>query len=247
MIHIGYEPKAKDIVDIKNADLFIYVGGTLEPWSSKVVDSINKENTLRLIDCISLEEEMKIDAAESDGEVHEREYDEHIWTSLDNSIKIINYIENKLSKMDSENETYYKENSKKYIEEISSLKNEFEDTIKNSKRKRLVFGDKMPMQYFINEFGLDVSAAFNGCAEETTPTSRTIAYLVDLIKKENIPYVLYLELNEGKVTKTLAEETGCKIIKFQSIHNISKEDFYKGKTYVDLMRENLDVIKKALN
>lgn len=253
----GFEPGAQDIIQIENADLFIYVGGTLEPWSTKVVENLPESvNTLRLIDSIELLEEVKIDGTTEEhnhahvhdsSEIDEREYDEHIWSSPENAIKMVNYIEDNLSSLDKENSEIYEENASNYIKEIEDVKSEIEDIVKSSKRKRLVFGDKMPMLYFIEEFGLEVSAAFNGCAEETVPTSGTIAYLVDLIKKENIPVVLYIELSEGKVAKTLSEETGAKTMQIQTLHNISKEDFENGETYVSLMRRNAEVLKKALN
>lgn len=233
--------------------MFIYVGGTLEPWSSKIVENLPESvQTLRLIDCIDLLEEVKIDGTVEEhdhdhDEVEEREYDEHIWSSLENGMKMVNYIEEELSKLDNENESIYKENAESYINDINEVKSEIEDIVANSKRKRLVFGDKMPMLYFVEEFGLEVSAAFSGCAEETVPTSGTIAYLVDLIKEENIPLVLYIELSEGKVANTLAEETGAKTMQIQTLHNISKEDFENGETYVSLMKQNAEVLKEALN
>ena len=252
----GFEPGAQDIIQIENADLFIYVGGTLEPWSSKVVQNLPKEvKTLRLIDSIELLEEVKIDGTiDSHNHVHsenkeidEREYDEHIWTSLENATKMIDFIESGLSNIDKENESFYKENAENYKNEINGVKNEIQEIVDNSKRKRLVFGDKMSMLYFIEEFGLEVSAAFNGCAEETVPTSSQVAYLVDLINKENIPVVLYIELSNGKVAKTLSEETGAKMMQIQTLHNISKEDFENGETYVSLMKRNAEVLKQALN
>lgn len=211
--------------------------------------------TIRLIDSIDLKEEIKIDGTQyevehdhdKNEEINEREYDEHIWTSTENAVKMIEYIETRLSSLGSNNSKKYKENSKKYISEINNVKQEIKEVVSTSKRKKIVFGDKMPMQYFMQEFNLDVAAAFNGCAEETVPTSKTIAYLVDLIKTEKIPVILYIELSEGRVAKTLAKETGAKTMQIQTLHNISKEDFENGETYVSLMRKNIQVLKEALN
>lgn len=253
----GYEPGAKDIMQIENADMFIYVGGTLEPWSTKVIESLESDvKTVRLIDSIDLKEEVKIDGAQEEThdhhnheheEINEREYDEHIWTSPENAIEMINFISNHLKELKNENEALYDQNANEYIKEIKKVQKDITEVVNKSKRKRLVFGDKMPMQYFIQEFGLEVSAAFAGCAEETVPTSGTIAYLVDLIKNEKIPVVLYTEMNEGKVAKTLADETGAKSKRIQTLHNISKQDFENGETYVSLMRRNIEVLKEALN
>jgi len=247
----SYEPSAGDIVKIQNSDAFIYVGGTIEAWSEKVAQIIPETvNKIRLVDSVKLEEEVKIDGTieeNHDGKVDEREYDEHIWSSTKNAIKMINYITESLKSLDSENSDFYEANSTEYINEIKDVKNQIQDVVKKSKRKRLVFGDKMPMQYFIHEFDLEVSAAFNGCSEETVPATATVAYLVDLVKKERIPVILYIELSEGKVAKTIAEETGAKAMRIQTLHNVSKEDFENGETYVSLMKRNIKVLKEALN
>ena len=106
----------------------------------------------------------------------------------------------------------------------------------------------MPMQYFIEEFNLDVSSAFNGCSTETEPSSNTIAYLVKIVRDEQIPVVLYCELNDGKVAKLIADEANQNVItmQIQTLHNVSKDDFTNGETWVSLMRRNLSVLKKAL-
>lgn len=123
-----------------------------------------------------------------------------------------------------------------------------QEIIDNKVRNRLVFGDKMPMQYFINYYGLEVSAAFNGCSTETEPSSKTIAYLVNKSKDEQIPVILYVELNTGKVAEIIANEigNGCTAMQIQTLHNVSKTDFDNGETWVSLMNRNIDVLKKAL-
>ena len=106
----------------------------------------------------------------------------------------------------------------------------------------------MPMQYFINYYGLKVSAAFNGCSTETEPSASTIAYLEDVVKKEKIPVILYIELNPGRVAETIANEVGngCKTMQIQSLHNVSLDDFNNGETWVSLMTRNIEVLKAAL-
>jgi zinc transport system substrate-binding protein len=111
----------------------------------------------------------------------------------------------------------------------------------------------MPMQYFLDEYSLKSSAAFTGCSTETEPSASTIAYLVQKVVEEEIPIVLYIELNNGKVAETIASEANKKIgenkvstMQIQTLHNVTKEDFENGETYVNLMERNLEVLKKAL-
>ena len=251
----GYEPTAKDIIKIKNADAFIYVGGELEEWADRIVENLDdSKKAICLLDMADLIKETEVDGAEH---VHEHEefeganeveleYDSHVWTSPANSIKIVRNLANLICDLDEENEEEYSQNAEEYIAQIKNVQNEIQKIVDNRVRDRLVFGDRMPMQYFINEFGLEVSAAFNGCSSDAEPSSKTISYLIDRVKSENIPVVLYIELGNGMVAQTIADETGSQIAQIQSFHNVSKDDFYNGETYVSLMIRNLEVLKKAL-
>ena len=250
----SYEPSSTDLADIQNADLFIYVGGEMEKWTDRVLETLDTSNTkvLRLMDTVTLIEEQEVDGAEveddddHDHDEEEIEYDEHIWASPANAMQIVEAISEELILLNNENKEIYTANADKYMKEIKEVQAEIRKIVDRKVRNRVVFGDRMPMQYFINEFDLEVSAAFNGCSTETEPSSKTIAYLIDTIKKDEIPVVLYIELNSGKVANTIADETGATAMQIQSLHNISKEDFNHGETYVSLMARNLEVLKKAL-
>ena len=246
----SYEPTATDLIKIKNADIFIYIGGEMEKWSDKILESdiIDREKTtiIKVTDCIDLVYETEVDGAEPEEEEEENAFDTHIWSSPSNAIKIVEYIANEISLKDETNKEFYLENADKYINEIKDIKEQIKQITDNKVRNRLVFGDKMPMQYFLNEFGLEASAAFNGCSTEAEPSAKTVAYLINKVKEEKIPVVLYIELSTGKTAKTIANETGAKAMQIQTFHNISKDDFNNGESYVSLMRRNIDVLKEAL-
>lgn len=258
----SYDPTAKDLTTIQNADLFVYIGGEMEKWADKVLESLKEEKDVKTI-CIAnfvdTIEEQEVDGAEEEEEHHEHgeeeheheegAFDEHIWTSPSNAIKMVNKLEQTMEQIDGENKEKYKENAQKYIAKIQEVDKKIQEVVNKKVRNRLIFGDKMPMQYFMNYYRLEVSAAFNGCSTETDPSAKTIAYLEDKVKQEKIPVVLYIEMNDGKVAKTIADEAGngCKAMQIQSLHNVSLDDFNKGETWVSLMEKNIEVLKKALN
>ena len=261
----SYDPTAQDLIKIQNADLFIYIGGEMEKWSDKVLGALGdtESKIICIADDVETIEEKEVDGAEEEeehdhekedaehDEEHEHEegaFDEHIWTSPSNAIKMIQTLEKAMEEIDSENANKYKENSEKYIAQIKEVDKKIQNIVDNKKRDRLVFGDKMPMQYFIDYYKLKASAAFNGCSTETEPSASTIAYLENKVKEENIPVVLYVELNPGKVAKTIANEAGngCEAMQIQALHNVSLDDYQNGETWVSLMERNVDVLKKAL-
>lgn len=236
----------------------MYVGGEMEQWTDKVLSAIEKEKTKTM--CISeyveTIEEQEIDGTEVE-HTHETEgtqehedgaFDEHIWTAPDNAIKMVQALEKEMEKIDSKNAENYKINAQNYIEEIQVIDEQIQEIVDNRVRDRLVFADRMPMQYFINYYGLQVTAAFPGCSTDIEPSASTIAYLENRVKEENIPVILYIELNDGTVAKTIAEGTGnkAKIMQIQTLHNISLNDFRNGETWISLMTRNIDVLKKAL-
>ena len=245
----SYDPTAGDLIKIQNSDLFIYIGGDSEKWADKVLESLENNNTkiICISDDVDKIEEQEIDGAEEEEEEEvEGAFDDHIWTSPSNAIKMVNALEKAIEELDNENKDIYKENAKRYIEKIKEIDVKIQDIVNKKVRDRLIFADRMPMQYFINYYNLKVSSAFSGCSTETEPSAKTIAYIENKIKEENIPVILYIELNDGRVAKTIAKETGIKAMQIQTIHNVSLDDFNNGETWVSLMERNLKVLKKAL-
>ena len=247
----SYEPAASDLIKIQKADLFVYVGGEMEKWVDKVVDSLemDKNKIVCIADYVDKMEEKEIDGAEEhehEEEEEEGSFDEHIWTSPKNAIKMVEELEKEMEKLDSENATIYKQNAENYIAKIKEVDSKIQEIVDNKVRDRLVFADKMPMQYFMEYYKLQVSAAFSGCSTETEPSAKTIAYLQNKVKDEKIPVILYIELNPGKVANTIATETGGKAMQIQTLHNVSLDDFNNGETWVSLMIRNIDVLKAAL-
>lgn len=251
----SFEPTPEDIIKIKQADLFIYNGGESDEWVTDLLadNEISPDKTLRLMDVVDLKEEeitASMTASEEsadNGEGDEAEYDEHIWTSIPNSIKLVEAIEAKLSALNPAQAPAYQQNANAYITELQAVDQQIRDLVQNAKRQELIFADRFPFRYFADEYGLKYSAAFPGCAEQTEASSQTVAYLIDRIKSQNIPVVLKIELSTGQLADTIAEATGAKVLTLHSAHNISADDFAKNTTYTDLLRQNLATLNEALN
>ena len=248
----SYDPTAQDLITIQNADLFVYIGGETENWSERVLGSLDDKNgkIICIADYVETIEEQEIDGVEHEENNDEEDgaFDDHIWTSPSNAIAMINALKDAMIEIDSENKENYEENAKNYISEIEKVDSQIQEIVDNRVRDRLIFADKMPMQYFIDYYGLQVSAAFSGCSSDSDPSASTIAYLEDKVKEEEIPVVLYVELNNGMVANIIAEEAenGCEALQIQALHNVSLDDFNNGETWVSLMTKNIDVLRKAL-
>ena len=238
----SYEPTPKDMIRIQESDLFICNGGESEQWAKTLITP--ELNTIYMMDCVDTVEES------ADGiynaEDGEPELDEHVWTSPLNAIKISEEICNALCKLDTDNAEEYKMNFAAYKAQLMALDREFRQVIKNSGKHTLVFADRFPMRYFALEYGLDCYAAFRGCSSETEPSAKTVAYLIDRVREDKIPAVLYMEFSNQKMADVICEDTGCKKLPFYSAHSVSAEQFEQGVSYLDLMRINLNSLKEAL-
>lgn len=240
----SFEPTPSDILKIRKADLFIYNGGESDEWVDSILESLgdtDKPVVMKMTDYVKPLTEMDADHHAEDEE------DEHIWTSLDNAKTLVSKISDEVSKLDQKNKSVYTKNSLDYIEKISKVQGEIENTVNSSKSKKIVVGDRFPLLYFATEFSLDWECAFPGCSTETEPSLDRLSKLTDTIEKDKIKTILKLEMSENKVADTLADETNTKVRTFYSAESVSKEDFANNVTYVDLMERNNNALKEALS
>lgn len=246
-----YEPSSDDIVSIKESSLFIYTGGDSGVWVDKLLKEKKKDQSIKLTDLVKLSEEEKKEGIQEEDHDHthqeEKEYDEHVWTSPVNAKIIISKLSEKISALDASKKADFSKNAQKYIRKIDSIDKEIRSVVKNAKTKTIVVADRFPFLYFVKEYGLDYRAAFADCAEDTEASTKTLSYLVDYVKRNKISYILKIELSTGKTAKAISDETGAKVRVLNSAHNITADDFEKGVTYVDIMKENIKVLRTVLN
>ena len=174
------------------------------------------------------------------------EYDEHIWTSINNAQTISSVIYDNLSIIDPDNSDYYESNFKKYYENLETLDCEFKNIVSLLQRRTVVFGDRFPLLYFADDYNIDYISAFPGCSSETEPSISTITHLIDFVRDENIPVIFHLDFSSGKIAKLISEDSNAKIELFYSCHNVTKKQFENGENYISLMRHNAEVLKEAL-
>lgn len=175
------------------------------------------------------------EAHEEEGNKEKVEYDEHVWTSPKNAIQIVKGIEAVISEVDETNASEYLQNATSYISELEGLDKQFEEVVANGKRKEVIFADRFPLRYFVDAYDLDYYAAFPGCSTDTEPSAATVAFLIDKVKEDEIPVVFHIELSNEKMADTISEATGAKKLLFNACHTVSKEDFEKGITYLEIM------------
>lgn len=254
----SFEPTAKDMVTIGEADVFIYNGGTMESWVPKVLEAAEGKDitTLRMMDHVKVVDEEIVEGMQEEEHEHadgdhddaeETEQDEHIWTAPLNCVKLVDEIAAAFAKADPDHSQEYLNRAEQYTAQLKDLDMQIRQIVAGAKHKEMVFGDRFPLRYFTDAYGLTYRAAFPGCSSDMEPSADTIAYLIDRIKQQHISVVLQVEMSSSKVADTIAEATGAKVETYQSCHTVSKKQFDAGVTYLSLMQENLQVLKDCLN
>ncbi len=236
-----YEPTPKDIIQIENSDVFIYTGGESDKWIDSILSNINNPD----MEIICLTKICPTLPLEHSHNTHT--FDEHVWTSPENAKIIAKNIADCLMSLDIENAMIYENNYKSYEKELISLDEEFKNIVNNSKRNTLVFGDRFPFLYLTEQYNIEYMSAFPGCAEETEPDIATVIKMIELVKSENIPYIFYTDFSNNKIADTICQETNAKISSLRSCHTVTEDELNNNITYIDLMKENAQKIKEALN
>ena len=247
----SFEPTAKDLLRIQNASLLVCGGGESEEWLEQLLSGQELQGEcLRMLDCVNaLEEEWTEGMQREDEEEDERgpEYDEHVWTSPVNAQIICRALADKLAQLDPEGAENYRDNCQAYCAQLQELDAAFRKTVEDGARRTVIFADRFPARYFVEEYSLQYYAAFPGCAEDTEPAAGTVAFLIDKVRQEQIPAVFFIEFSNEKMADILCEETGCRKLLFHSCHTVSARELQEGCTYLELMQGNLAALKEALN
>ena len=271
----SFEPSPQDIITIQNADLFIYTGGDSDEWVDGILESVQNKNfhVFKMMDAVNLIEEETVEGMQEEehehadadhaneeadhdhekadqAEEHEEEgpeMDEHVWTSPKNAITIVEKLEETLSGLDESHKDSFKANSESYVKELEELDKSFKEVVDSGKRKEIIVADRFPFAYFCKEYGLSYFAAFPGCSTDTQPSAATIAFLTDKVKEDKIPVVFHIEMGNEDMVNAISKDTGAKKLLLNSVHNVTDSDFKAGKTYVDLMKPNVEALKEALN
>ena len=254
----SYQPTADDIIKISDCDLFIYVGGESDGWVEDALkEATNKEmQVINLLDVLGeqVKEEEVVEGMEAEEEESEDEdepeYDEHVWLSLKNAETLCNAITDALEEIDPANKDAYATNAASYLEKLAALDGEYQTVVDNAARKTVLFGDRFPFRYLVDDYGLSYYAAFAGCSAETEASFETISFLAGKVDELRLPCVLTIEGAQHKIAETIVQNTAEKnqsILTLDSMQSTTSTDVANGTTYLSVMESNLDVLKQALN
>ncbi|MDY6398288.1 MAG: metal ABC transporter substrate-binding protein [Treponema sp.] len=271
----SYSPSVKDIAKISEADIFVYVGGESDEWVDDVIKNAKNPN-MKVINLVEVlgdrvkneeivegmqhehhhhDEHGHDDHDDDDHDEHEHhhheedEKDEHVWLSLRFAKTLCGAIADALCEKDAANAAVYQKNLASYTAKLDALDAKYTEMVKNSSKKVVVFGDRFPFRYLVEDYGLKYYAAFTGCSAESEASFKTIVFLSEKVNELGLQCVCQIETGNGKIAKTVisnSKNKKAKVVTFDSLQSTTAKQIKKGATYLGAMEKNLEVLKMAL-
>ena len=255
----SYQPTADDVIKIADCDLFIYVGGESDGWVDDALAGASNQDrkVINLLDVLGAQvkeeetvEGMETEEEDADADADDPEYDEHVWLSLKNAETLCEAIANALEELDAQNKDTYAANLTAYTDQLAALDAAYQTAVDTGKRKTVLFGDRFPFRYLVDDYGLSYYAAFAGCSAESEASFETVSFLAKKVDALALPCVLTIEGKQHKIAETIVQNTKAKnqpILTVDSMQATTSEDVANGTTYLGVMENNLGVLKQALN
>ncbi len=260
----SFDPRPSDMLKLNNADIFVYTGKYMEPWAERIVAGLDNKR-LKVLDAsqgITLSKGHHHDDDDDDNDIvddhdecddedchhcsHGHSFDPHIWLDLSLAVKMVDSITATLIECSPENADIYRKNSEEYKAKLIELDNEIAGIVARGKRRSLVFGGHFAYLYFLKHYNLNYVTAYDTCSSEGEPGVKRISQIIHYIKERKIPCIYHEEFAVPKVARSIAEQTGIELLELSTAHNLTRQEFESGVTFLDIMRKNRDNVKRGL-
>jgi zinc transport system substrate-binding protein len=246
----SYEPTPQDMVSLLNADVFLYTGEFMEPWTANIVENLKEEDVL-VVDLsqnipLLTSEDHDHEHEEGDDHGEEEAIDPHYWTDPNMAMIMAKSIGDALARVDPDNADQYKVEEAALVEDLILLDNEIREALSRTKSKTILSGGHFAFGYFARQYGLEHMSPYAGFSPNAEPTPQRITALIQTIEETGANAIYHEELIDPKVAQVIVDETGAKLLLLHGAHNVSKEELESGKTYIEIMYDNLENLKEGL-
>ncbi len=253
----SYQPSVSDIVTIATCDVFVYIGGASESWVTDALEAASNPH-MTVIDLMAVLEQYRELCGgdhhdhdhDHDHDDHDHAADEHIWLSIVNARHICTYLSAWLQDLDPDNARLYASNAEGYLSALSAMDARYRATVDTAAHHTVIFADRFPFAYLMEDYGIHAHAAYEGCSAETEVSFVTVAELTAELDAEGLPGVLVIDDSDHRIADTViagSSDPSRKVYTLQSMQAIGTVDIHRGVTYLEIMDENLAVLQQVLN
>lgn len=246
----SYKPSAQDIASIANADLVVYVGGESDEWIEKALEATPKAGRMQVNLMQVLGDRVKEEEVVEGMHAEAPENDEHIWLSLKNAQVLVKNLAESVSKIDTANAPVYRANAIIYASKLHDLDWAYDSTVSNASQKTILFGDRFPFRYMVDDYGIKYYAAFVGCSAESEASFETVAFLAGMMDSLSLPVIFTIDGSRSNVALAVRNASknskSVPVLQLNSMQSVTDEQIRSGVDYMSIMKSNLETLKKGL-
>jgi len=237
-----YEPSQKDMMDLADSDLFIYIGLGLEGFANKAKDILKGQN----VDMVATGEQLKLphDASFNDGDEH-GDVNPHVWLDPIYMKEMAHTISKELAKKMPKHKDEFEKNYTNVAKKLNELNQQFIDVTKQSKKKEIVV-THAAYTYWELRYGIKQDA-IAGISTTDEPSQKKLKEIIDTVKRDNLSYILFEQNVQSKLAKVVQQETGTKVLYLNNLAVLREADIKNKENYFTLMQKNIHTLKTALN
>lgn len=246
----NFQPSAADMVSISESDMFVYIGGESDEWVQDALkEAVNKnQKAVNLIselgDLAKIEE--TAEGMQAEEEEEEEAYDEHIWLSVKNAQVLSAKLSEVLSELKPDSKDVFADNTRNYIIKLKALDEKYRTAVISGEYDTLIFADRFPFRYMMDDYGVDYYAAFPGCSAETEASFETVRFLSERARKLKLKHLVITETGDDKIANTIIENSRIRNMDILTMNSMQAADSSEERSYLEIMEENMDVLGKAL-
>ncbi len=245
----GFEPRPEDIMRINRADIFIYTGKHMEVWAEKILNSVDNKS-LVIVDSSKGIKFIRSAEALDDMNNHKHDHaygiDPHVWLDFENAKKMVDNIVQGFIMADPANKAIYIRNAEKYKSSITELDDKFRKALASCKTRYIIHGGHYAFNYMSKRYGFNYISAYHGLSPDAEPSPQSLVELMKKMKKYNTKYIFYEELVSPRIAEMIARETGAELLKIHAAHNLTRDEWHEGATFIKLMEKTLESLKIGL-
>lgn len=248
-----YEPSARDIAMVNEADMFVYSSEEMETWVPSLLQSLDSEDVVvvRKADKVDeLADHVENVEGDHDHDDHEDEQghshavDPHIWLDPVLAQDQVTHIKDALIEIDPEGTEYYEERADQFNQELQLIHDEYAEAFEGAEN-RVFITQHESFGYLANRYDL-TQIAVGGLSTEVEPSPSRIAEINELVHEYGVPVIYYQEGSSSAIAETLANETNTETAVLYDLETLSDDLQEEGLGYIEAMRINLESLRKSI-
>lgn len=245
----SFEPKPEDLMTVAKADIFIYTSREMEPWAETLLAGVVKDGKPAAVEAGSGGRYINVPDRVAADHHHDKEAhgarDPHIWLDIRNAMIMVDTIAEAFANKVPGKREVFLAHAAAYKKRLQDLESRFNAGLSVCTTRKLIHGGHFAFAYLADRYNLEYISAY-GVSADSEPSPRKIMELVNTVRHNGLKNVFYEELLSPGIAKAVSGETGAMLLKLHGIHNVTRQEFENGITYIDLMEQNLAALRKGL-